>query len=133
EHVDYLGGVVLPAAVNRFTDTRGIASNDWSVHSDVHGGLKYVRAIAEELHVGPQIVNVASDIPAGSGLSSSAALLVAVAYSIATSRTRPTTSDAVRPRPASRNASVTWTRRSIACTPSFRRSRSTSSKSWVSC
>jgi galactokinase len=83
EHVDYLGGVVLPAAVDRFTDTRGIASNGWSVHSEIHGGLKYVQAISEELHVGPQVVNVASDIPAGSGLSSSAALLVSVASGLA--------------------------------------------------
>jgi len=83
EHVDYLGGVVLPAAVDRFTDTRGIANKEWSVHSDIKGGLKYVQAIGEELHVDPQIVNVASDIPPGSGLSSSAALLMSVASGIA--------------------------------------------------
>jgi galactokinase len=83
EHVDYMGGVVLPAAVDRFTDTRGIANKEWSVRSDIKGGLKYVQAIGEELHVGPQIVNVASDIPAGSGLSSSAALLMSVASGIA--------------------------------------------------
>jgi galactokinase len=83
EHVDYMGGVVLPAAVDRFTDTRGIANKEWSVHSDIKGGLKYVQAIGEELHVDPQIVNVASDIPPGSGLSSSAALLMSVASGIA--------------------------------------------------
>lgn len=83
EHVDYLGGVVLPAAVDRFTDTRGVESDKWSVHSDIGGGLDYVRAIGEELGVAPQIVNVASDIPPGSGLSSSAALLVSVASGIA--------------------------------------------------
>ena len=83
EHVDYLGGVVLPAAVDRFTDTRGIASDKWSVHSDIGGGIDYVRAIGEELGAPPQIVNVASDIPPGSGLSSSAALLVSVASGIA--------------------------------------------------
>ena len=79
EHVDYLGGVVLPAAVDRYTDTRGIPHKDWSVKSDVKGGLDYVRAIGEELGAAPQTVNIASDIPPGSGLSSSAALLVAVA------------------------------------------------------
>ena len=84
EHVDYLGGVVLPAAVDRFTDVRGAPDKDWSVHSDIKGGLKYVRAIGEELGVPPQIVNVASDIPPGSGLSSSAALLVAVASGVGT-------------------------------------------------
>ncbi len=83
EHVDYLGGVVLPAAVDRFTDIRGAPDRDWSVHSDIRGGLKYVRAIGEELGAPPQIVNVASDITPDSGLSSSAALLVAVASGLA--------------------------------------------------
>jgi len=83
EHVDYLGGVVLPAAVDRFTDTRGAPAREWSVHSEIHGGLDYVRAIGEELSAPPQIVNVASDIPPGSGLSSSAALLVSVASGLA--------------------------------------------------
>ncbi len=82
EHVDYLGGVVLPAAVDRFTDTRGIPNRDWSVKSEVKGGLDYVRAIGEELGATPQMVNVASDIPPESGLSSSAALLVSVASGI---------------------------------------------------
>jgi galactokinase len=83
EHIDYLGGPVLPAAVDRFTDVRGIPNDKWSVHSDVAGGLEYVRAIAEELGAPPQMVNIASDIPPGSGLSSSAALLVAVASGLA--------------------------------------------------
>ncbi len=83
EHVDYLGGVVLPAAVDRFTDVRGASDKDWSVHSEIRGGLEYVKAIGEELEAPPQIVNVASDVPPGSGLSSSAALLVAVAAGIA--------------------------------------------------
>jgi galactokinase len=83
EHVDYLGGVVLPAAVDRYTDTRGAPDREWSVHSKIHGGLNYVRAIGEELHASPQIVNVASDVPPGSGLSSSAALLMSVASGLA--------------------------------------------------
>ena len=83
EHVDYLGGVVLPAAVDRFTDVRGAPDKEWSVHSEIRGGLRYVQAIGEELGAPPQIVNVASDVPPGSGLSSSAALLVAVASGIA--------------------------------------------------
>ena len=83
EHVDYLGGVVLPAAVDRFTDVRGAPDTKWSVHSNIDGGIDYVKAIGEELDAGPQIVNVASDVPPGSGLSSSAALLVAVAAGIA--------------------------------------------------
>lgn len=79
EHVDYLGGVVLPAAVNRHTDVTGRAAAEWSVESRVKGGLAYMRAIGEELGAQPQAMSVKSDIPSGSGLSSSAALLVAVA------------------------------------------------------
>jgi galactokinase len=79
EHVDYLGGVVLPAAVDRHTDVTGQAATEWSVESRVKGGLTYLRAIGEELGVPPQSVKVRSDIPSGSGISSSAALLVAVA------------------------------------------------------
>jgi len=79
EHVDYLGGVVLPAAVDRHTRASGRGARDWTIESDVGGGLKYVRAIGIELDATPQAVVVESDVPPGSGLSSSAALLVAVA------------------------------------------------------
>jgi galactokinase len=47
--------------------------------SRVKGGLAYLRAIGDELAAPPQAVRVTSDIPSGSGLSSSAALLVAAA------------------------------------------------------
>ena len=79
EHVDYLGGVVLPVAVDRHTDVSGHPSADWSMKSRVKGGLTYLRAMGEELDVEPQMVTVQSNIPSGSGLSSSAALLVAIA------------------------------------------------------
>ena len=79
EHVDYLGGLVLPAAVDRFTEVRGHAADEWSVDSDVAGGLAYVRAVGEELGVEPQAVHVTSQVPPAAGISSSAALLVAVA------------------------------------------------------
>lgn len=79
EHVDYLGGVVLPAAVNRHTEVIGQPAADWSISSRVKGGLAYIRAMGEELGVEPQSVSVKSNIPSGSGLSSSAALLVAIA------------------------------------------------------
>lgn len=79
EHVDYLGGVVLPAAVDRHTDVTGHAAAEWSMDSRVKGGLAYLRAMSEELGAPPQAVRVQSDIPSGSGLSSSAALLVAIA------------------------------------------------------
>jgi galactokinase len=79
EHVDYLGGVVLPAAVDRYTDVSGHPSDAWSVDSGVNGGLAYVRAVGEELGAAPQAVAVTSEVPPAAGISSSAALLVAVA------------------------------------------------------
>ena len=83
EHVDYLGGVVLPAAVDRFTEASGRPATEWSVESDVDGGLAYVGCIGEELGASPQAVHVLSDVPPRSGLSSSAALLVSVAVGLA--------------------------------------------------
>jgi galactokinase len=79
EHVDYLGGVVLPAAVNRRTEVTGQSAAEWSINSRVKGGLAYIRTIGEELGVEPQSISVQSNIPSGSGLASSAALLVAIA------------------------------------------------------
>lgn len=79
EHVDYMGGVVLPAAVDRHTEVSGHAAGEWSVESEVPGGLAYVRAVGEELDAGPQMVTVHSEVPPRAGISSSAALLVAVA------------------------------------------------------
>ena len=79
EHVDYLGGVVLPAAVDRYTEVSGHPAEEWSITSDVHGGLAYVRAVGEELGVEPQAVSVTSRVPPDAGISSSAALLVSVA------------------------------------------------------
>jgi galactokinase len=87
EHVDYLGGVVLPAAVDRYTDVTGHAAGQWSIESDVPSGLAYVRAVGEELGVSPQAMNVTSQVPPAAGISSSAALLVAVAVGL-----RPTMS-----------------------------------------
>jgi galactokinase len=82
EHVDYLGGIVLPAAVDRFTDATGHPAGEWSVDSDVEGGLAYARSVGEELGSPPQAVHVTSTVTPGSGLSSSAALLVAVAVGL---------------------------------------------------
>jgi galactokinase len=82
EHVDYLGGVVLPAAVDKHTTVTGLPAESWSVESDVEGGLAYVRAIGEELHAEPQAVRVTSEVPPAAGISSSAALLVAVAVGL---------------------------------------------------
>jgi len=78
EHVDYLGGPVLPAAVDRFTSVRGRPAEAWSVVSEVPGGLAYAVALGEELGAHPHALAVSSDVLPGSGLASSAALLVAV-------------------------------------------------------
>ena len=82
EHVDYLGGVVLPAAVDKLTTVTGHPAESWSVDSAVTGGLAYVQAVGEELGVGPQMLAVTSEVPAKAGISSSAALLVAVAVGL---------------------------------------------------
>jgi galactokinase len=82
EHVDYLGGVVLPAAVDKYTIATGHPAASWSAESAVFGGLAYVQAVGEELGVGPQVVAVTSEVPPKAGISSSAALLVAVAVGL---------------------------------------------------
>ncbi|HKB33893.1 MAG TPA: galactokinase family protein [Candidatus Dormibacteraeota bacterium] len=82
EHVDYLGGVVLPAAVDKFTTVTGHPATSWSVDSAVGGGLAYVQAVGEELGAKPQLTTVTSEVPAKAGISSSAALLVAVAVGL---------------------------------------------------
>ena len=79
EHVDYLGGVVLPAAVDRYTEVVGAPDTEWRMKGDIGGGLRYLRAIGEELGAKPQVVTVTSQVPPGAGISSSAALLVAIA------------------------------------------------------
>jgi len=79
EHVDYLGGLVLPAAVDRFTTVTGAPAERWSLVSEVPDGLPYAHAIGHELGAPPQAMRAVSDVPPGAGLSSSAALLVAVA------------------------------------------------------
>src|SRR5947208_7901856 len=82
EHVDYLGGLVLPAAVDRFTEVWARPAPEWSIESDVPGGLGYVKAIGEELRADPHAVQVTSQVPPNAGISSSAALLVALAAAL---------------------------------------------------
>jgi galactokinase len=82
EHVDYLGGVVLPAAIDRHTTVSGRPAAAWTLDSEVEGGLTYARAVGEELGATPQAMRATSDVPPGRGVSSSAALLVAVAVGL---------------------------------------------------
>jgi galactokinase len=79
EHVDYLGGVVLPAAIDRHTMVAGRPAGEWSLASDVEGGLAYATAAGAELGSPPQAMRAVSNVLPGRGISSSAALLVAVA------------------------------------------------------
>ena len=103
EHVDYVGGLVLPAALDRGVTVTGSATADGVVRlesgtfpgraevvidkaaaADQDGWARYVAAVVAELSAaGFGVVGfegtVDSDLPAGSGLSSSAALEVAVA------------------------------------------------------
>jgi galactokinase len=79
EHVDYMGGRVLPAAIDRRLALAGAPSDRWEVHSSTPGGEAYLQALAAELGRGAQRVAIVADLPAGAGLSSSAALLVAAA------------------------------------------------------
>ncbi len=82
EHVDYLGGVVLPAAVDKRTTASGHPAERWSLESPVPGGVAYAQALGTELGVGPQMVTVTSEVPPKAGISSSAALLVAMSVGL---------------------------------------------------
>jgi galactokinase len=82
EHVDYLGGRVLPCAIDRFTTSTGAPAEAWEVVSPVPDGLRYVRAVGERLGAAPQRVAVESTVPPAAGISSSAALLVSVAVGL---------------------------------------------------
>ncbi|MGH7904660.1 MAG: galactokinase [Candidatus Dormibacteraceae bacterium] len=79
EHLDYVEGQVLPAAIDRFIAMAGAPGPEWTVSSDVEGGRAYLEAIGRDLGVPPQRVAVAAGLPPGRGLGSSAAFLVAAA------------------------------------------------------
>ena len=102
DHTDYTGGLVMPMAIDRYTEIRGVRTGD-RVHLtsmdepapvelplavdhpetvEPHWG-RYVAGVVAEL--GPTVGfrgTVDTDIPIGAGLSSSAALEVAVALAL---------------------------------------------------
>lgn len=102
DHTDYTGGLVFPMAINRWTEFEGeMTTNSISLHSEEEGSTvhfalgapfdpamtpswgRYVSAVASV--VNPQHgVNgkISTTIPMGAGLSSSAALELAVAYAL---------------------------------------------------
>ena len=105
EHTDYTGGLVFPMAIDLGITIEGTRT-DGRVHlrSDTHDGIvefdlpaddpaavepswgRFVAAVAAELAAETGIDGrVTSTLPAGSGLSSSAALEVAVAYALGAS------------------------------------------------
>ncbi|HEY1370199.1 MAG TPA: galactokinase [Gaiellaceae bacterium] len=96
EHTDYTGGLVLPAALELGVRIEGVAAERIELTSDDHGPAeleppqgwgRYVAAVAVELDaLGRPAVGfsgrVTSNLPVGAGLSSSAALEVAVATAL---------------------------------------------------
>jgi galactokinase len=104
EHVDYCGGLVLPAAIDRgctvsaacnddqmlrVTSPFGKAELGWRSFSrsgdwrDYVGGMAFV--LARELGPGARKgldISIASDVPVGAGLSSSAALELGIALAL---------------------------------------------------
>jgi galactokinase len=105
EHTDYNGGEVLPIAIDRRTwvavgpaeDSRSRAvstnargSGEWELKTTQRTGhwWDYVSGVAAELsrrgvELPPLSIAVASDVPSGAGLSSSAALEIAAATALA--------------------------------------------------
>ena len=102
DHTDYTGGLVLPMAIDRYTEIRGtrtgdsvrLTSFDEALPADVPLVIerpqdtepawgKYVAGVVSEME-NPHGFHghVTTDIPIGAGLSSSAALEVAVALAL---------------------------------------------------
>ena len=87
DHIDYAGGTVLPMALHAATHACASPSDEDRFASEWDGDREWTRYAAGVLaelraagvRVGPLAVSVASDVPVGAGLSSSAALEVAVA------------------------------------------------------
>ena len=102
EHTDYTDGLVLPMAIQLGTTVEGeVTDGRIRLRSDIEPDVvdltlpvvdippevprwgRYVAAIAAELAVETGIDGtVTTDVPSGAGLSSSAALCVAVAYAL---------------------------------------------------
>lgn len=104
EHTDYSGGLVLPAAIQfgitlearGAADTISLASSQFGAAETLaadgsgpaaRGWARYAQAVAVELGLLGRpplglVGSLSSDLPAGSGLSSSAALEVAIALAL---------------------------------------------------
>lgn len=101
DHTDYTGGMVLPMTIDRWTEIRGIPAETVSLHSsdepeaaelaidienpqdvEPHWARYVAGVVAEMLPYGGIAGTVSTDIPIGAGLSSSAALELAVALAL---------------------------------------------------
>jgi galactokinase len=101
DHTDYTGGMVLPMAIDRWTEIRGVRADAISLRSDdetmpadldlviddPHAveppWAKYVAGVVAEMRPESGVAGtVTTDIPIGAGLSSSAALELAVALAL---------------------------------------------------
>jgi len=101
DHTDYTGGLVLPMAIDRWTEIRGFRSPAISLRSDDEAlpadlelviddpqsvepqWAKYVAGVVAEMRPTSGVTGtVITDIPIGAGLSSSAALELAVALAL---------------------------------------------------
>src|SRR3954451_782258 len=88
EHTDYNGGLALPFAIRRGVTVTAVAGGG-EVAVDAPGAEVYARGVAAELGVAGGVrLSIASDLPAGAGLSSSAALCVALCLAISDDDTR---------------------------------------------
>src|SRR5881275_3291145 len=87
EHTDYNDGLSLPFAIAAGVTVTATARDDDEVVTDAEPARAYVRGVAAELRaaglpVRGAALEVAGDVPQGGGLSSSAALEVAVALAL---------------------------------------------------
>src|SRR5919106_6425233 len=110
DHTDYMGGLVLPMAIGLGTEITGDRGGNWvMLGSDRFGGVaeiplegvddpaavdppwaRYVAALVNEIRPRDGLVGmVHSQLPAESGLASSAALEVAVATALGIDRVNP--------------------------------------------
>jgi galactokinase len=110
DHTDYMGGLVLPMAIGLGTEITGDRGGNWvMLGSDRFGGVaeiplegvddpaavdppwaRYVAALVNDIRPRDGLVGmVHSQLPADSGLASSAALEVAVATALGIDRVNP--------------------------------------------